>query len=112
MNDKILHCISKNLWCILTGIAQNNHTVSYCELKHKTGLNDYYLGLVIRNIALCCFHQHWPILSSVIDNPTTQEYCIRNPWSHRESALSDVYYFDWKIISNPFRFTATQCDPN
>ena len=105
MSNKLLHCISKNVWYILARLARDENTISFGELKEKTGLNEYHLGLVIRSIALLCFKQKLPILSSIIDNPKAEQYQIRNQWSHREGALHDVYQFDWNIISNPFSFT-------
>ena len=89
---------------ILARLARDKNTISFNELKEKTGLNEYHLGLVIRSIALVCFKQKLPILSSLIDNPRTENYLIRNPWSQRDSALHDVYQFNWNIISNPFAF--------
>ena len=89
---------------ILARLAQDKNTISFSDLKEKTGLNEYHLGLVIRSIALVCFKHELPILSSLIDNPRSENYLIRSPWSHRGSALHDVYEFNWNIISNPFTF--------
>jgi len=104
MSNKLLQCISKNVWMILAKLAQDKNTISFNDLKNKTGLNEYHLGLVIRSIALRCLKQNLPILSSIIDNPTAEEYLIRPPWSRRQNALHDVYEFNWNIISNPFTF--------
>ncbi len=112
MSNKLLHCISKNVWFILATIACDKNTISFSVLTEKTGISEYYLGLVIRSIALLCLKNNLPILSSIIDNPQVEQHQIRNHWSQRESALHDVYQFDWNIISNPYIFTGTKNNLN